>query len=654
MRKITLFAMLLVGILAGRAENAFVGTYNGDIDLEHMQGDPVTMKDQTVTISETADGKVNVKFPSFTLMMGLETGEITIEDVTVVDNEDGTFELSKEVFTLTAGIIKCEYCYFYCDIDEEGEASMMVEVKQNPQIAITTAYFYSSSTADGETSIDIVSPIAACYGGELNQKHLVPAIPETTESDKLLTIEKSTDSTAIVTFPSVAVLGQTITGDFTIEDVDVDTLGNGFYTLIKDTFSISVGGAGSMTTSYNFCSMSGTINTNDSVVTMTVKVIQNPQMGALNTSTFTGKAYDSSTFIWGEATWNTENNVVYEGIEKFEEAGLTLSYPNPTGFALGFLNVILVEYDVYVDDDETPIKTHSTAQGSSNVLIDYAFVEGHDYKIVTTKAQLAQANLATRTTDTLSTSLDSYEISFTINGPEIVDTIEVENWMSLAITDQEYIKTVSTVDVTKITSALGINNINEAVMHPIRPNGSYCDHMDYFDWWRDADGDFTTYNGGWNSIFGGNAKPAVYSIKVNEAADSVTYYFFDAWREYVPTEDETVGGGTITTRATVVWDWDNGDGSTTKYNRTYRVEEGTDYQSSVMYVANQKAVVLRATLHFVSEEEWHEKTAIEEPSKVATEAVEYYSIAGVRQPGLQKGINIVRYTDGTTRKVMVK
>jgi len=157
-------------------------------------------------------------------------------------------------------------------------------------------------------------------------------------------------------------------------------------------------------------------------------------------------------------------------------------------------------------------------------------------------------------------------------------------------------------------------------------------------------------------IFDLKSAEAVYSIKVNEAADSVTYYFFDVWKEYVPVEDEdgTVDGGTITTRATEIWDWDNGDGTTTQYNRTYRVEEGKDYVSEVLYVANKKSVLLRATLHFVTEEEWEEITAIEEPTQVASEAVEYYSISGVRQPSLQKGINIVRYADGTTRKVMVK
>ena len=80
MRKITLFAMLLVGILAARAEYAFVGTYTGVIELEQLLGDPATMEDQSITISEV-DGKVNVTVPSFTIVMGpnnFETGEFTI------------------------------------------------------------------------------------------------------------------------------------------------------------------------------------------------------------------------------------------------------------------------------------------------------------------------------------------------------------------------------------------------------------------------------------------------------------------------------------------------------------------------------------------------------------------------------------------------
>ena len=31
-----------------------------------------------------------------------------------------------------------------------------------------------------------------------------------------------------------------------------------------------------------------------------------------------------------------------------------------------------------------------------------------------------------------------------------------------------------------------------------------------------------------------------------------------------------------------------------------------------------------------------------------------YNLQGVRQPRMQKGVNIVRFTDGTTRKVQIK
>ena len=80
--------------------------------------------------------------------------------------------------------------------------------------------------------------------------------------------------------------------------------------------------------------------------------------------------------------------------------------------------------------------------------------------------------------------------------------------------------------------------------------------------------------------------------------------------------------------------------------------EGTEL--TVKLVANGKSVILRATLHFVSEEEWNEKTAITEAKAEATGIVEYYSISGARLEALQQGINIVRYGDGTVRKVFVK
>jgi len=73
-----------------------------------------------------------------------------------------------------------------------------------------------------------------------------------------------------------------------------------------------------------------------------------------------------------------------------------------------------------------------------------------------------------------------------------------------------------------------------------------------------------------------------------------------------------------------------------------------------MYVANGKSVIVRATLHFVSIEEYNNIMSIEETTAAKAEAIAYYSISGTRQSSLQKGINIVRYADGTARKVWVK
>ncbi len=651
MRKITLFAMLLVGILAARAQYSFVGTYTGVIELEHLMGDPATMENQSVTISEV-DGKVNVTFPSFMTMTNMETGEITIEDVTVTDNNDGTFDLSKETFTIGSGYVTYPYSTFSASISADG-IGMMVEVVQNPQVgALTTAYFYYEP--------EDLSAVVGEYTGSIELKHL-QGDPSTME-EQTVTVSTSEDGKINVVFPSFTTMIGIATGEITIEDVAVTNNGDGSYSLSKEIFTI---GSGYVTFPYS--TFSGTVSA-DGSVEMTVEVVQTPEVGALTTAYFTvgdseddpsDEPTDPSVFVWGTATWNTEDGVVYDDLAAFEAAVLTLTYPNPSGFALSFLNVLAVEFDLYIDDAETPEKASSSAQGGTEVAISYPFVEGHSYKIVTTGAVLAQANLATYTTDTLTTDDASYEISFTINGPELVKTIEVENWMSLAITNQEYTKTVSEVDPSEICAALGINDISEAEMHALRPNGAYCDYMSYFDWWRDADGDFTPYNSGYNTVFGHNSYPAVYSIKVNAAADSVTYYFYDYWKEIVEGEGSTSGGSTLTRAPQTVYSndtvqWDNGDGTFTPYRRSYRVEEGKDYVSEVMYVANKKSVLLRATLHFVSVEEWEEITAIEAPAQVAAEAVEYYSIAGVRQPSLQKGINIVRYADGTTRKVMVK
>lgn len=652
MKKITLIALMLVGVITGYAQSAIVGTYNGDINLTHLTGQEASLEAQAVTITETEDGKINVTFPSFAIMTGTELGEFTVEDVVVAAEADGSYTLAKEVFNIAValpngGSTSYPNSTFSGTVYADGAAEMIVEVKQNPAMALTTAYFYG---ATGSEEL----PYIGAHTGDMKLTHVDGS--EVEMGEKTVTVAV-VDGKINVLFPSFTLVMGMETGEITIEDVTVTDNGDGSYGLSKEAFNIAAG-----IMSFPSSTFSGTVYA-DGSIEMEVAVQQQPGM-ALTTATISNgtdddePSGDPTIFEWGTAAWNTADGVVYDGIAEFNAAGLALTYPNPTGYSLTFLHIIALEYDVYVDAAETPVKALSSVQAGTSVAIDYPFVEGHEYKLVTTRALLAQANLATYTTDTLSSSTDSYSISFTIKGPELQKTIDVEAYMSLAITDQEYAKTVSKIDVADICATLGISDISEAVMHPLRPNGSYCDHMDTFDWWRDADGDFTLYGGGWNSIFGGNATPAVYCIKMNAAADSVTYYFYDYWTDYVPEEGDEAEGGTITnapaTRASVVWDWENEDGSVTQYRRTYRVEEGKDYQSSVMYVAGGKSIIVRATMHFVSIEEYEKLTAIDEVATGNTEAVAYYTIAGVRQATLQPGINIVRYADGTTRKVYVK
>lgn len=375
---------------------------------------------------------------------------------------------------------------------------------------------------------------------------------------------------------------------------------------------------------------------------------------------------------WGTAKWNIEDGASYEGIADFNaKGGLVLSYPNPTDFYLTFLNIIAVTYDVQVDDATEVIQYTSTAQAGTDVAMTYPFIEGHTYHIRTTSAVLAQANLATYQTDTLSVSTDSYSISFSIDGPKFVKAFDVEATMSLAITDQNTIPTISKVDTTAIKNELGISSLSEAEVYALNPDGSYIGyewHADVFDGWRDADGDYTNWGGGYDQYHGRNAFLAVYSIKLNATADSVSYYFYDRWSDYVEKTDSVVGGsgveGTevkakapVTNNQTIVWELEDEDGTIYKYNRNYRCEEGKDYKASFVYIANKKLVRLNATLHFVSQEDYD--GYIQSVEDVAAPAIApategIYSLSGVRLNSLQKGINIVKSADGSTRKVLVK
>ncbi len=374
---------------------------------------------------------------------------------------------------------------------------------------------------------------------------------------------------------------------------------------------------------------------------------------------------NAQSFEWGTATWTIEDGAVFEDIEEFQGAGLTLSYPNPTDYTLTMFNMVAVGFDLFIDDAPEPIKAVATSRASTDVLFDYPFAEGHKYKIVTTGSVLVQVNIATFSTDTLTTNTDSYQISFTIKGPELVQTIDVEGIMSLSIIDQEWLLTYSYIDPASILSPLGASSMDEVKVYGLNPNGSYNEHfMDYYYGWHDADGGFTTWGGGWDQFNGHNAYPAVYGMQLNETCDTLKYYFYDYWREYDPNEEEQTGGGVIstvnrrfapeTTYNSVIWDWENEDGSTTQYRRNYRVNEGQDYKASFIFIANKKSVQLNATMHFVSQEAYDE--FISGVNKVVSndngeEAI--YDLNGVRLPALRKGINIVKSGNGV-KKVYVK
>ena len=310
----------------------------------------------------------------------------------------------------------------------------------------------------------------------------------------------------------------------------------------------------------------------------------------------------------------------------------------------------------------------------------FLFVEGHDYRIVTKGAKLCQANLATYTTDTISSCSDSYTINFRINGPEIVKTLEYKAIMSLAIINQESQLTFSEVDTATINACLGINDITEAQFLGLNTNGSYNiafyspDYgYDFFDGWRDADGGYTVWSGNagggaYNLVGGHNPYPAVYCIKFNETCDTIKYYFYDYWKEYNPDDPGEIPGtgsgvkhygpmrAPETHYQSVIWDWEEEDGSITQYTRSYRCVEGEEYHASFIFKANDKAVKINAAMLFVSVDDYESTlTNISERKNVlTTEPNTFYNISGMRQNALSKGLNIIIDDNGTTRKVLVK
>lgn len=383
------------------------------------------------------------------------------------------------------------------------------------------------------------------------------------------------------------------------------------------------------------------------------------------------------TFQWGSASWNIEDGRVYESIEEFDADPVTLTYENPANFNLTFFNILAINYDIYMDGAEEAIPAGSSKQMGTNVALTYDFVEGHDYRIVVNGALLCQANLATYSTDTLTTNNDKYTISFRINGPEIVKEYNYEASMSLAIIDQEEELTYSEVDVASICADLGISDITEAKLIGLNANGSYNKAFtspeygyDFFDGWRDADGGYTVWNGNagggaYDLVGGHNPYPAVYCMKFSETCDTIKYYFYDYWKEYDPEEPGEIpntGSGVKrysplkapeTHYNSVIIDWDNGDGTTTQWVRRYRVDPGCDYKANFIFKTQEKAVLIHATMHFVASE--YDPDSINTlTEKAADGKALIYGINGARKNSLTKGINIVVSPDGQTRKFYLK
>lgn len=324
----------------------------------------------------------------------------------------------------------------------------------------------------------------------------------------------------------------------------------------------------------------------------------------------------SNDIVWGIPAWNIDNAAVFSDIDDFNQTGVILTYPNPSNYTITFFNLLTLSYDVYVDGNTTPISCVSSCQTGTAIKLNYSFVEGHSYKIVTTGVLFALANLTTNSTDTLSlNSIDSYEISFSINGPELVKTINVEQNMSLEITDQTKPLTFSLIDQKDVLDALGVTSTSSVEIYGLRTNGAYVPYSyygpDYFNGWRDADGEYTTREGGWNILDGHNAYPAVYCIQLNQTCDSVTYYFYDYWSVYNPSQEiKNKYKAPETHYNSIIWDVQNADGTITKYKRNYRCDEGSNYSASFVVKANNRIVRINAVMHFLSIEDSHNQVSM--------------------------------------------
>ena len=137
---------------ASKVEFPYAGAYTGSIKLTHLQGEGSTLDAQVATISE-AEGKFNVTFPSFNTMIGMATGEIVVEDVTITEKADGSYDLSKEKFTVGQGFVTYPYSSFTGTVYADGSVEMTVKVVQNPEIGALTTAVFSAEAAEVQTPV---------------------------------------------------------------------------------------------------------------------------------------------------------------------------------------------------------------------------------------------------------------------------------------------------------------------------------------------------------------------------------------------------------------------------------------------------------------------------------------------------------------------
>ena len=98
----------------------------------------------------------------------------------------------------------------------------------------------------------------------------------------------------------------------------------------------------------------------------------------------------------------------------------------------------------------------------------------------------------------------------------------------------------------------------------------------------------------------------------------------------------------------------NEDGTTTQLVRNYRVNPGQDYSANFIIKAEQKAVLVHATMHFVASEYDPIVDGIASANKAFRQDKRIFGLSGARQQSLKKGLNIVIDETGTARKILVR